>query len=664
MQDIVQFEKYIELLVLLQTVSNTDFQITTNDLLRPFQEAFRIVHNAHIWYGAMKTMFSYFSAYDFQNISDSVEVSAFMSTIERWKSKKGTAVTADNFNDEFKKICDKDLGYQIDFPISYPKVEHLYHLCKFVFAEKQVRVIGNGKRVEGRYLLLSKILSDMANDIGELEIFASHRIFIDCDFLAIGKKMQIFIAAPEWEVIGEHRKIVLDGGPGPVHPVAARKGGKPGGRGEDGMPGNPGTSGGHFLGAGIDFKNVSNLEVTACGGRGGNGQDGGEGRKGSDGADATLSEDIFKASVVETDACVKENNSHFYIVFNTDNTKVELKIPGEEGERGGNGGNGGCGGIGRYPGEVLFIGCSSCDQPRMISNKGDNGQSGKGGRGGLGGKQGRTLEGNAERNIDNFALLVWSTKIIQDTKQIESQVVAETGLEGKSNGSGSCPAKPLLCEYKNFVQSLSDYIGWLSRADNSVPENPRYLEHLRKICTFKQDTNIQSLATELIQIESCMLRQGDLTACRDKYVLLKLHILYFTSTTSKFKEGDLKILCFFYVIILFRLASDFSKIPQLEAKGHLVSKAIQKITGAKCESKHSDTEKPAPAHTASIHNDIWLKLDNYDALESEIDRLAGVSVATHEKKLITEQVLNFKDLMNEKLHKKSKLKAFYEKIAG
>lgn len=112
-----------------------------------------------------------------------------------------------------------------------------------------------------------------------VEIFALHKVFIDTDIDAYttGKREQITIIAPIWEIVGD-RKIILNGENGiPHYPLHASNGQNRAENGDDGMPGNPAVSAGHFVAIGNHFINDEYLTIELNGGEGGHGQSGGKG---------------------------------------------------------------------------------------------------------------------------------------------------------------------------------------------------------------------------------------------------------------------------------------------------------------------------------------------------------------------------------------------------
>ncbi|XP_037909030.1 uncharacterized protein LOC119650371 [Hermetia illucens] len=651
-KDIIKLQDYIELLELMQKASNEEFPTTSShDIMSTFDRTFNAVRNANIWYGTMKKVPKYLQAYDCQSRRNSDDLAKFMSKLEKWiNDQEGTLVEAEHFKEEFAKICSKDVVYQINFAVSPFKLKHLCRLCKLAFAKNSIEIVGNRMRIAGRYVLLSEIVPKVQDEINELDIFASEKLFIDCDFSAVGRKMQMFVAVPEWEVTGEQRSIVLDGVPGETDLGVSKKGESLGMKGKDGMPGFPGGSGGNFLGVLINLKNAENLKISACGGKGGYGQDGGEGHRGEDGTDAKLpanQEELFNKKYSSGDKCKTKNERGYSFFQKIHGRSAEFKIPGEKGKPGGNGGNGGCGGEGGFPGQVLFIGSDSCNLPKVVAKRGDRGQNGKGGRGGLGGKTGISIVGSIATS-GMSGIFHWKDSESFRSEKVTSEEVAEKGLDGKSGCAKTKSITPEPCEYKNFIQPLADYIGWFSSNFETESKDTEYIKRLREISNFGKCERIQAFADELIQLENLMVAHEDRTACRDKYVLLKLYILYFSSITYKFNAEDFKILCFVYVITLFRHASDLREIP--ESKSHFVSEVAQKIVaGARKEENNGGLTYGADY--VSIFENIMLKLHQYEALEFEIDRLAGVSLTAYNKNLVREEVQSFKDMIEGKLER-------------
>lgn len=131
--------------------------------------------------------------------------------------------------------------------------------------------------VKGNKINISDILNiTCLKQAKFIELFALDTLIIDANFDMIGQKVQLSIIAPKWEVIGEERKIILDGRD--VQPLFIDYASSGIGKFKDGNPGKPGDSAGCFLGIGNEFINGENLQIHVNGGAGGPGQFGGNGR--------------------------------------------------------------------------------------------------------------------------------------------------------------------------------------------------------------------------------------------------------------------------------------------------------------------------------------------------------------------------------------------------
>lgn len=109
-----------------------------------------------------------------------------------------------------------------------------------------------------------------------IDIFALNEIVFDANIHKSGEKARIMILAPNWNV-PSGAEIILDGREGKSHPAAAANGEGNAAKGHNGEVGLPGGPAGHLFGAGVVFKNLDLLSISANGGKGGIGQTGGNG---------------------------------------------------------------------------------------------------------------------------------------------------------------------------------------------------------------------------------------------------------------------------------------------------------------------------------------------------------------------------------------------------
>lgn len=115
------------------------------------------------------------------------------------------------------------------------------------------------------------------NDAVFIDIFAIDEIVFDANIDKSGKSARITILAPNWNV-PSGAEIILDGKKAEDYSKPADNGIGVGVKGHNGKVGKPGGSAGHFYGAGVSFKNIKHLSISANGGKGGTGQTGGNGK--------------------------------------------------------------------------------------------------------------------------------------------------------------------------------------------------------------------------------------------------------------------------------------------------------------------------------------------------------------------------------------------------
>lgn len=286
--------------------------------------------------------------------------------------------------------------------------------------------------------------------ITSITIFALNTVFIDRDFLAVGKNLQLTIIAPKWEIIGT-RKIVLDGKSSEhSKKEKAQSGVKAGDNGLNGDPGSPGGSAGSFIGIGEHFFNVGNLKISANGGNGGPGQDGGDGRDGKQGENVNCPNS--KARV--------ENERYMIAVMYNQFTGAE-NVYGTPGGRGGNGGNGGKGGVGGKSGHIKIFYISNEPIKTKIITFTDTGNDGDPGSGGNSGKGGRNGDHYTCFYRKIITPVYWELESwLQRVETISSGTFAKNGNIGGIDDASPLPSEAsvdiqdpiqLIIEFKNYL---------------------------------------------------------------------------------------------------------------------------------------------------------------------------------------------------------------------
>lgn len=585
-----------------------------------------------------------------------------MDALEKW-IQGNTPISAEDFTDEFNAVYEGGLGVQLDFQISVIKLKRFHRLCKYAFVESTTYASGEFLKSVGNIVLLSSVPILDNEGVTDVEIFAGNKVFIDCDLDAVGKRLQIFIAAPEWEVVGDHRQLILDGAEGHPYQYPAEDGDDSGSNGKNGNPGQPGECGGNFFGIGDKMCNGKNLVVSSSGGKGGVGQAGGNGRPGLSGRDAETPGDqdkwfwesfsqmkkgLFKGT--------RKNGTElgFFCLRNFE--RNAYTFPGEDGQEGGNGGDGGCGGIGGFPGDVSFLGFKDDGLPLVVEKCGDCGEDGKGGKAGVGGNHGKSLEAIVEKNEPLLDLNLRKKLIFENIVDVH-RGYASDGQNGNDGFSKLPLCRPKYNKNKNFPAAVLDYKLWFTENAKTNPIQSNFesficrLEKVSKIADFG---SIEALAAELARIELKIVRSASDIECKDEYTLLLYYIKCFFNNIIELTFDDAEAIWFLYIIALFRQKSDFSKITNLVEKARAIAGMAQElIFAAQYNGDEAEiSEKPYSGlkfETNAFFEAIYETRRNYEMLVQEVDRIAGVSIPPCSAAFTEKQISNFVLISESKL---------------
>jgi len=360
-------------------------------------------------------------------------------------------------------------------------VEELNSLC--VLGSEEIEIRGFNVSISEVSQVTNGFKCDGSTKIKRLKIFALHTVIIDAGIDRKGDLEFAAIIAPNW-ILVERRAFFLDGTSGIAHsPSKVASPYSAGAHGQDGLPGNPGTNGGHFLGIGKNFVGAELLSVSNSGGHGGPGQGGADGVKGYDGKNPPFpSGDVDDYTGAEWDYPYVYGKK-----YGTSLPDVWWQFYGTDGSPGGNGGGGGAGGLPGIQGKTHFVNVSG---PAFINSngwKGSVGATANGGKGGIGGSNGYDLLIQADRPITRSC--GWAC---QSTRYRYSQ--QPNGQDGIAGGSRlqrpSLPPSPL--KQDPWTESINSYKKFI-RGRNSNEND--YLVEFDFLLT--EDTRVKELYNTL-----------------------------------------------------------------------------------------------------------------------------------------------------------------------
>jgi energy-coupling factor transporter ATP-binding protein EcfA2 len=260
---------------------------------------------------------------------------------------------------------------------------------------------GSILRAEGFAPKISQVLltlsdsskPDLNKNITSIEVVGVYKVEIDVDLpkdKMSGRNLSII--ANIWEITGE-RTIDLSGLDCDYQYSQAALG-------QDGSPGRPGKSGGHFFGYGNHFIGKGNLGICSNGGKGGDGQQGGKGIDGDNQSGNTEVRTGFGSDNI--DPYTQDDN--YYDNWNTGRVatfkskyhhsawnlhRLVFRPTPPTPNHGGNGSNGGAAGRGGLAGKIELIGYQGQSASTVITTTAENGHVGIAGIGGAGGAGGQ-----------------------------------------------------------------------------------------------------------------------------------------------------------------------------------------------------------------------------------------------------------------------------------
>lgn len=281
--DIIEAASHLTIEIPVTALNNFQKHIETYDFLNTFEEQYhktiafnvsggllevtKYLDESNIWTDFLIRLHDSLSEYNIQKmVNDYEEETAEIMELCTIDADKEKNVTDIGLKD-FVEIVNSDL-YPLDpiiegMKVNAIKLTYLRTILYQTMAQQAEKNCSPKKiTVQGHIVRIVDLIEmKCPGDIQFFEIFAMHKIYIDADIEIIGKDVQFTIIAPTWYIVGNKRKITLNGENGKQHKGQAPKE-------MVGEPGNAGYSAGSFMGIGNKFINENKLEIHLTGGRG------------------------------------------------------------------------------------------------------------------------------------------------------------------------------------------------------------------------------------------------------------------------------------------------------------------------------------------------------------------------------------------------------------
>ncbi|XP_022185352.2 uncharacterized protein LOC111044494 [Nilaparvata lugens] len=393
-------EKYEEMLL---KFVDTNLVFSPSSWTLPIRQVKKSAKDELQWYRSLNNLISGLASYKTQKNKTEIHSTIF---------HEGSIVTNELMNLFLDMTGSTNLKVFIDAQSDTKKRAELESITNTLLKPSNITCDANGRlTVKGFQIRFSEINSgDLVRShcnnitVKDVALLAVDTVYLDEDSADIFRGVNMFVAAPKWEVIGQ-RRMVLSG-----HNGAERSGDELYvGNSKDGRPGLPGGNGGTFFGIGLQFVNGKSLLIESNGGRGGPGADGAKGERGLDGrnADKKIKLGLYNRSY-EFDRGVqsfdvkdrltdvspaftrfKISSCYSYRGYHTTDIFVEFKVITEDGDCGANGEAGGLGGeagMGGLAGDQQLI---ELGDPSHIGVQNQNGSRGARGNMGKTGDRGK-----------------------------------------------------------------------------------------------------------------------------------------------------------------------------------------------------------------------------------------------------------------------------------
>ncbi|XP_022191100.2 uncharacterized protein LOC111049362 [Nilaparvata lugens] len=403
-------EKYDRM---LSKFVNTSAVFIPSSWTHPIRQVIKVTKDELHWYRNLNKFIEGLSSYNIQKNKSEVYSTVFHEGVTSTNGLMALFMDTTGSTD-FKQF--------IEALSNTRKQSEVETISKTLLSKNIVTCDVHGKlTVKGFHVILSEINSDILMrsyctnmTVKEIALLAVDTVFLDEDTIDSLRGVNMFVAAPRWQVIGQ-RRIVLSGQPGSAidDNLLDFKYWLYRESGFVGRPGLPGSNGGSFFGIGLTFFNGKKLYIELNGGTGGPGSNGGKGYQGFDGRSAEtllrsngydIGDSIhkFDSGVItenlEDSLNEGSNDSNFTLsVCSTDsysedfNTRTEMQVvlkDGECGQEGLPGGLGGHAGIGGYPGDKHLFELGDSSEIEIRNETGSMGTHGSKGKDGDRGEDG------------------------------------------------------------------------------------------------------------------------------------------------------------------------------------------------------------------------------------------------------------------------------------
>lgn len=272
--------KHIEYVEFLANVINNQSLTNPIDIANELSNVVKYLASSRKWYDFLIHLSAELSKNQFQNN-------------DMKKIANDIARTSNIAENELKNVKDIGLKQLLDSKISSDVESMQISLYQLKVLKNLLTEYSNdtilptctsnqlNMTVTGRVIKMSEVIKDDCYSKAEnIEIFALNTFIFDESIDKNGKKAQILIISPTWDIFGSGN-ILLNGERGKNHSALVAKNGFGGegfpGNGDHGKPGLPGGTAGTFFALGDEFINGQYLKIQLNGGDGGPAQHGGNG---------------------------------------------------------------------------------------------------------------------------------------------------------------------------------------------------------------------------------------------------------------------------------------------------------------------------------------------------------------------------------------------------